>query len=68
VALREAARVLRRGGRVIVVEDNERFGATDKGRPQTVLREWLERAGMECRKMKHVEVDSSRLLFALAER
>lgn len=68
VALREAARVLRRGGRVIVVEDNVRFGATEKGRPQTVLREWLERAGMECRKMKHVEVDSSRLLFALAER
>jgi ubiquinone/menaquinone biosynthesis C-methylase UbiE len=68
VALKEAARVLRRGGRVIVVEDNERLGAASKDKPQATLREWLERAGMECRKLKQVGVNRSHLLFALAQR
>jgi ubiquinone/menaquinone biosynthesis C-methylase UbiE len=68
VALKEAARVLRRGGRVIVVEDNDRLSAASKEKPQAVLREWLERAGMECRKLKHVGVNRSHLLFALAQR
>jgi ArsR family transcriptional regulator len=68
VALREAARVLRRGGRVIVVENNERFATAEQGKPQSVLRRWFERAGMECRKMKSVEVDNSRLIFAMAQR
>jgi ArsR family transcriptional regulator len=68
VALREAARVLRRGGRVIVVEDNAKLGAATEDEPQAVMRSWLERAGMECRKLKRVEVDSSRLLLALGQR
>lgn len=68
VALKEAARVLRRGGRVIVVEDNERLGGVSRERPRAVLREWLEHAGMECRKLKRVEVSSTRLLFALGQR
>jgi ArsR family transcriptional regulator len=68
VALREAVRVLRRGGRVIVVEDDERLNAAKAGKPQTVLRDWLEHAGMECRKLKRVEIDRSRLLFAVGQR
>ncbi len=68
VALREAARVLRRGGRVIVVENDERFGASVQERLQVVLRRWLEHAGMECRKLKRVDVNRSRLLLALAQR
>lgn len=68
VALKEAARVLRRGGRVIVVEDNERLGGGSKEKPQSVLRGWFEHAGMECRKLKRVDVNRSRLLFALGER
>lgn len=68
VALREAARVLRRGGRVIVVEDDARLGSVEKDKPQAVLRRWLEHAGMQCRKLRNVEVADSRLIFALAQR
>lgn len=68
VALREASRVLKHGGRVIVVEDNGRLGNSPKEAPLTVLRQWIERAGMECQKLKRVDVNRSRLLLALAQR
>ena len=53
---------------MIVVEDNERLGTSAKEPPLTVLRQWIERAGMECQKLKRVDVNRSRLLLALAQR
>lgn len=69
VALREAARVLRRGGRVIVVENSKRLGdAVTADKPKAVIKRWLEHAGMQCEKLKLVGPDRSQLLFASAQR
>lgn len=67
-ALREAARVLKRGGRVIIVEDNERLGAAAEDKPQAVLRRWLERAGMQCDKLKALRTSDRQLLLGLGQR
>ncbi|MGC3982360.1 MAG: metalloregulator ArsR/SmtB family transcription factor [Steroidobacteraceae bacterium] len=67
-ALREAARVLRRGGRVIVVEDSERLAAAADDKPQQALRRWLERAGMQCEKMKALRSGGRQLLLGLGLR
>lgn len=67
-ALREAMRVLRRGGRLIVVEDQQRLGAAAQDKPQVVLRRWLERAGMHCDKLKDLRAGKRRLLLGLATR
>lgn len=68
VAMREAARVLKRGGRMIIVEDNERFAAVVDDKPQRVLRRWLERDGMQCGKVKALHAGKRPLLFGLAQR
>ncbi len=68
VALREAARVLRPGGRIIVVENDANLRSAEAAKPQAILRGWLEHAGMECRKLKRVDVSRNRLLLALGQR
>lgn len=67
-ALREAVRVLRRNGRIIIVEDSKRLAylATDK--PQALLRHWLERAGMQCDKLKTLRTGDRQLLLGLGQR
>ncbi len=68
VALREAVRVLRMGGRVIVVENSERLDESSGDKPQAVLRRWLERAGVQCERIKAVNVDQTRLLLGVGVR
>lgn len=67
-ALREAARVLKRGGRVIIVEDRERLELAADDKPQAVLKRWLERAGMQCDKLKDLRSGERRLLLGLGQR
>jgi ArsR family transcriptional regulator len=67
-AMREAARVLRRGGRVIIVEDQERLEQAADDKPQAVLRRWLERAGIQCDKLKNLRTGDRRLLLGLGQR
>lgn len=67
-ALREAVRVLKRGGRIILVEDHERLEQAADDKPQAVLRRWLERAGMQCDKLKDLRTGQRRLLLGLATR
>ena len=67
-ALREAARVLKRGGRVIIVEDRERLEQAADDKPNAVLKRWLERAGMHCDKLKDLRAGERRLLLGLGTR
>ncbi len=67
-ALREAARVLKRGGRIIIVEDQERLTQAAEDKPQAVLRRWLERAGMQCDKLKALRSGGRHLLLGLGQR
>jgi len=68
VAMREAARVLKRGGRVIIVEDQERLEQAADDKPQAVLKRWLERAGMQCDKLKSLRTGERRLLLVVGQR
>jgi ubiquinone/menaquinone biosynthesis C-methylase UbiE len=67
-AMREAARVLKRGGRVIIVEDQDRLEQAADDKPQAVLKRWLERAGMQCDKLKNLRTGNRRLLLGLGLR
>jgi ubiquinone/menaquinone biosynthesis C-methylase UbiE len=64
-ALREAARVLKRGGRVIIVEDQQRLQQAADDKPQAALRRWLERAGLHCDKLKALRSGERKLLLGL---
>jgi DNA-binding transcriptional ArsR family regulator len=66
-ALREAGRVLRRDGRLVVIDDYERLEAQAAGvNPLIASRERLARAGLTCTRLRPLDLDSSRLLLALA--
>jgi DNA-binding transcriptional ArsR family regulator len=65
--LREAARVLRRGGRLLLVEDFEALErrAPDTN-PLTLLRAWLADAGLACDRLRPCDVNGAHLLLAAA--
>jgi len=64
-ALREATRVLRVRGRVIVVERKQRLDATTDVKPQTLIRRWMDLAGIECDKIKLVTAGEVQLLLGV---
>ncbi len=68
VALREAVRVLRNDGKVIVIENSKRLNEATDDKPQIVLRRWLERAGIQCEKMKMLQVGKIHLLLGVGTR
>ena len=65
--LREAARVLRRGGRLLLVEDFEALErlAPDSN-PLALLRAWLADAGLLCDRLRPCDVNGAHLLLAAA--
>jgi len=67
-ALREAVRVLRRGGRIIIVEDTARMADMADDKPQVLLRRWLERAGMQCDRLKALRTGERQLLLGVGQR
>ncbi|MGD9843424.1 MAG: ArsR/SmtB family transcription factor [Steroidobacteraceae bacterium] len=64
-ALREAVRVLKPKGRVIIVEDQQRLQSAAEDKPQIALRHWLERAGLHCDKLKPLRNGERKLLLGL---
>lgn len=65
--LADAARVLRPGGRLVLVEDYDALAArATAGNPLAVLREWAARAGLVCARMRPVDTGAAHRLVAIA--
>jgi DNA-binding transcriptional ArsR family regulator len=66
-SLREAARVLRADGRILVIEDFEALERrTTEGNPLALLRSWLADAGLTCDRLHPFDVSGAHLLLAAA--
>jgi DNA-binding transcriptional ArsR family regulator len=66
-ALREAARVLRPAGRLLLIEDFEALERRAPGsNPLALLRKWLVDAGLACGRLRPLDVGTSHLLLAMA--
>lgn len=66
-ALREAARVLRPDGRLIVAEDYDALESRGVAEhPLAALRGWMAEAGLACTRLKPVDMDGAHLLIAVA--
>jgi ArsR family transcriptional regulator len=64
-AIREAARTLRAGGRLCLVED---FNVLSKrvGNPLAVIREWLAAAQLQCQRINPIDTESGHLVIVVA--
>ena len=67
-ALREATRVLRDSGRIIVVESKQRLTEVSADKPQLVMRQWLDRTGVEYDRIKAVNVGEVKLLLGVGKK
>jgi ArsR family transcriptional regulator len=66
-ALREAARVLRPSGRLLLIEDFEALERRAPGsNPLALLRAWLAEAGLACDRLRPFDVSGAHLLLAVA--
>lgn len=67
-ALAEISRTLKSGGRAIVIEDFDVLSEAARANPIATLREWFNRAGLECTRVRPVDSESGHLLIAVARR
>jgi ArsR family transcriptional regulator len=66
-ALREAARVLQSGGRLVLVEDYDALEQRGvAGHPLAMVRQWIAEAGLVCARLRPVDVGGAHLLIAVA--
>jgi hypothetical protein len=69
--LREAARLLRPNGRLVVIEDYDRLDALAAGPGAHALRsirEWLADAGLACQRLRPLDTLNRHLLVTLSRR
>jgi DNA-binding transcriptional ArsR family regulator len=66
-ALTEAARLLRPGGRLIVVEDFDQLDARGSDNPLSLLRRWLTGAGMNAGKLHPCDLAGQHYIVAFAQ-
>jgi DNA-binding transcriptional ArsR family regulator len=67
-ALREAARLLNRGGELIVAEDYDALVASaDGANPLATLKAWLAQAGLVCGRLHPVDLDGRHIVLAVAQ-
>jgi DNA-binding transcriptional ArsR family regulator len=65
--LQEAARVLRPGGRILLIEDFDALERrTPDANPLALLRGWLADAGLACDRLRPFDVSGAHLLLAAA--
>lgn len=67
-AFAEIARILKHGGRAIVVEDFDALTVASTANPIATLREWFSRAGLECTRVRPVDTEDGHLLVAVGRR
>jgi ArsR family transcriptional regulator len=67
-AIAEAARTLRSGGRLIVVEDFDQIDARAPDNPLAQLRRWFAAAGMNAERMRPCDVGGRHFIVTLAPR
>jgi ArsR family transcriptional regulator len=71
LALKEAARLLRHDGRLLVIEDYDKLDATSPAADRHALRnlrDWLDEAGFEARRLRPLDIAGRHLLIALSGR
>jgi len=66
-AIAEAARALKAGGRLLIVESFDDIGARG-GNPLLLLRRWIDAAGLGIQRLHPCELESGHYLIALAGR
>jgi SAM-dependent methyltransferase len=67
-AIAEAARTLRPGGRLIIIEDFDVMDAAGGEHPLRRLRGWLSHAGLSTDRLRPCDLDSGHFLIATARR
>ncbi|HZF24644.1 MAG TPA: metalloregulator ArsR/SmtB family transcription factor [Steroidobacteraceae bacterium] len=69
-ALKEAARLLRPQGRLIIVEDYDRLDAQSSAsrHPLAILREWFAACGLACERLRPVDTVGEHLIVAIGRR
>ena len=65
-ALSEIARILKYGGRLVLIDDFDAIAAAGDGNPIANVREWFREAGLHCLRIRPVDTDRGHLMIAVA--
>ncbi len=66
--LKELARTLKDGGRVVIIEDFDALNGAEQANPIATLRGWFSAAEFDCMRVHPVDTESEHLLVAVARR
>jgi SAM-dependent methyltransferase len=67
-AVQEISRVLKQGGRLLVLDDFDALEASSKANPISTLRKWFGAAGLQFERAHPVDTEHGHLLIALGRR